>query len=220
MLRKCLFLLCFAALIVVGCNTSSTPTASPTNTPTETATPLSTLTPWPTYTAQPTFTPQATCLPTPTPIVVYGVVTARNEFDQPVADLRIQVCMEYNYAICTNIRTSGAGLAWFALTPGGWIVRQEEWPSDMWPLAGNPWYWMASPGGDLWLLFRGTSHPSPTPTGTVTPVIVNILTLSSLPVIIIPDDWASRPKTRGWFPNLERIEGLRCGRRLRECGQP
>lgn len=205
-------------LLIAACDVATTPTPFP-PTPTATGTPSPSETPWPTWTPQatytpyPTFTPQPTCLPTPTPILVYGVITARNEFDQSVADLQIQVCMEYNYAVCANIRTSGAGLAWFALTPGGWIVRQEEWPFGMWPLAGNPWYWMASPGGDLWLLFRGTSHPSPTPTGTVTPVIVNIL---NLPVIIIPDEL----DTRGWFPNLSRVEGLRCGRTLKFCGDP
>lgn len=214
MSRTLLILMIIVLWLVTACDVAPTPTVQP-DTPTATVIPTAIPTVAPTATVYPTYTPQPTCIPTPTPIAVYGVVTARNEFDQPVAGLQIQVCMEYNYAVCANIRTSGAGLAWFALAPGGWVVRQEEWPFGMWPLAGNPWYWMASPGGDLWLLFRGTSHPSPTPTGTVTPVIVNILTLSNLPVIIIPDEF----DTRGWFPNLERIEGLRCGRRLRECGQ-
>ena len=160
-----------------------------------------------------------TCLPTPTPVLVYGVVTARDEFDAPVDGLQLRVCMEHNYAVCSNVRTNSVGLAWFGLAPGGWVVTREEWPGGMSPLAGNPWYWMASPGGDLWLLFRGTRHATPTPTGTATPVIVNALTSGGLPVIIVPGGLTGWPAARGWFPDLATVEGLRCGRKLKHCGE-
>ncbi len=34
----------------------------------------------------------------------------------------------------------------------------------------------------------------------------------------LPPEWAGRPETRGWYPNLAIIEGLYCGRKLRDCG--
>ena len=235
MLRKYLFLLCFVALIVVGCNAAPTPTMQP-DTPTATITPTaistatSTATPYPTCLPTATVYPTYTPLPTHTPLVATGTVYAWNDADgdrekdeseEMIGGLELIWRHAYDYSKKFIVITPDSGVAFVAATPGCYDVL-EIWPVGWEPFYTNPWYVCLSLYGDTFLGYRAARNIEPppsmwTPTPTRTPMVVNFLIL---PVITIPDDWASRPETRGWFPNLSRIEGLRCGRRLRECGQP
>ena len=121
----------------------------------------------------------------------------------------------YDYNKKFIVIVPNSGVAFIAATPGCYNVL-EIWPVGWEPFWDNAWHICLSLYGDTFLGYRAARNIGPppglwTPTPTRTPVIVNLLLL---PVLL-----SSQTTERGWFPNLARVEGLRCGLPLKRCGE-